>query len=202
MNCKACGYKGLISTMSKSEGKMESYIIKNPIDDTASSVTGKKSGKKGRKAHEKKQRKSPDDERSPVAQLETPVPTANNVVDDNSSEEWTDNVTTISEKLKNSAVSNVTSLIQDESICQQTLQQRTNTFLELAKDIYEKKGISGLRGSVAFLKYESAKLDLENRAAPILAEILLTNSILEDIPKSASVLIHVSYSHFDCGLFM
>ena len=188
MSCKACGYKGHISAMSKSEGKMESYIIKNPIDDSASSVSGKKSGKKGRKAHEKKQRKSPDNERTP--ELKPPAPTANN--DDNFSEEWTDNVTTISEKLKNSAVSNVTSLIQDDNISQQTLQQRTNTFLELAKDVYDQKGISGLRGSVAILKNESAKLDLENRAAPILAEILLTNSILEDIPKSASVLIHVS----------
>ena len=152
MSCKACGYKGHIAAMSKSEGKMESYIIKNPIDDSASSVGGKKSGKKGRKAHEKKQRKSPDDERTP----ESPASTANKD-DDNSSEEWTENVSTISEKLKNSAVSNVTSLIQDETVSQQTLQQRTNTFLELAKDIYEQNGISGLRGSVAFLKNESGE---------------------------------------------
>ncbi|KAI6661799.1 hypothetical protein LOD99_9806 [Oopsacas minuta] len=192
MNCKACGYIGQIVIVSKSEGKMESYIVKNPIDDTTGS---KKTGKKSKKAHEKKQRKSPDDERpSDVISPEVKLSNANQV-DEVSSEEWTENVTSLSDKLKGRAISNVTALIQDDAISQQTLQQRTNTLLEMAKDIYVKKGISGLRGSVTYLKNEAGKLDLENRAAPILAEILYSKSIIEEIPKSAEVLIHFTYEN-------
>ena len=186
LNCKACGYICQISAVSKVEGKMESYIIKNPIDD----VTGaKKIGKKGKKAHEKKQRKSPDDERNtPTESVQTET-LATNALDSDASEEWSENVTTITEKMKNCTA---TSLIQDEAVTQLSQQERSATFHKLANDIYLKKGIGGLKSSLTYLKSEASKLELENSAAPILAEILLTKSIIEEIPIAAPVLLHVS----------
>ena len=189
MNCKACGYICQISAMSKVEGKMESYIIKNPIDDAPGT---KKTGKKGKKAHEKKQRKSPDDERTPTDAVQTETLSIN-ALDSDASDDWSGNVTTITEKMKNSTVTNVTALIQDETVSQLSQQERSENFLKFANDIYTKKGIGGLRSSLTQLKNEASKLELENRAAPIIAEILLTKSIIEDIPRAAPILIHVSF---------
>ena len=168
---------------------MESYIIKNPIDDTPGT---KKTGKKGKKGHDKKQRRSPDDDR--VSPTENGYAEAIGTNDSDASEEWSENVTSMTEKMKNTTVTAVTALIQDDTVSQLSQQERSESFLQLANDIYKKKGIAGLRSSLDQLKNEASKLELENRSASILAEILLTKSIIEDIPRAAPILIYVSYS--------
>ena len=138
LNCKACGNIAQIVTASKSEAKMEGYIVRNPPDE---SIASKKTGKKGKKSRDQK-RKSPTEEHN--GGLHDHAQAGLNASESSEDDEWTDNVTTISEKMKSSAVSGASSaLIQDEAVTQKSGQDRASAFLKKAKDIYDTKGTLG-----------------------------------------------------------
>lgn len=78
------------------------------------------------------------------------------------------------------------------------MQHTSNAVCVLVQDIKKSGGINALTANVGKVKVEAERLEVLDKAAGILAEVLYTDQLLTEIKEYRPIMIHVSQQSIVC----
>ncbi|KAH8299264.1 hypothetical protein KR018_001143 [Drosophila ironensis] len=210
-SCKACGFHGLL----KVNHKVNTFIVKNPpsLNPTAqgSSLT---EGKRSKKQKQKNENSDGSLSNNSIAnnsggesdggngtnqasQTEAEISAAipeKNLTEDDDDEGWSVDVSkeAIRARLQDLTDGAKGMTISDDY--DKTEKERIDIFYELVKDKRGKKQLDDVPTHKELL-IEAERLDILNKAPLVLAELLFTESIINDIRKNRNLLLRFTINN-------
>lgn len=180
--CKACGHTGLIDM----RHKLTTFILKNP----GTEENGKQGGKKGgRKARVGKGKSGKDATQSPSheqgQQEDGFAENGTGPQDD----EWSVDTSEAAVKQRMEDLSSQATNLALTSDLEKSSQDRVNMFFEFVKAMKEELGGGNLVAQKQRIRTEAERLDVMDKAAGVLAELLFDGGILQQIEDYRSLFL-------------
>lgn len=194
-HCIACGFTGMIDT----KHRLAQFIIKNPpaVDDiTVTPQKGKKGkGKKDHHSNGNGEPVSPTTEEQGSVDInpfiENGIPPPSTDVTDGFGDDWSEDVTDEAIQRRMEDLSGGIKGLIVHGDLEKSPEERINMFFQFVNS----KIANGIDGTEKDIIAEAERLDIKDKAALVLAEILFTDNMVQEIKKYRKLLLRLLHEN-------